>query len=142
MRADRPDLDLTQVHFERPMGDITLFGTWFGAERKPALVLLPTSKIGREGPIPCVIPLASAWRWAESTGDPKHCARVSVMFAHHMGFDPFNPHVVIRITSLIRDHIGDLLSIPPKPTERVVVADAVRTDEHGREHHSEISENV
>lgn len=138
----RADLDLTQVHFQLTYGPITLFGTWFGAERKPALVLLPTTKIGREEAIPCVIPLASAWKWAESTGDPAHAARVSVMFAQHMGLDAYNPHQVIRITSIVRDHIGDLLAIPPKPTERVVVADAVRTDEHGREHYSEISEHV
>ena len=48
-----------------------------------------------------------------------------------------------KIGSAIRDCLSDLISMPPKPVlDRVVVADAIRTDENGREHHAEISENV
>lgn len=136
------DLDLTQVHFLRTYGDITLYGTWFGKDRNPALVLMPTYLIGRPRVVPCVVPLASAWKWAPETGDPAHAARVSLMFAERLTLTPHNPMTLMRITTIIRDAIGDLLHIPPKPTEGVVVADAIRTDEYGREHHSEVIEHA
>lgn len=136
------DLDLTQVHFQRTFGDITLFGTWFGEQRRPALVLLPTYMIGYAGVVPCVVPLASAWKWAEETGDPRHAARISRMFAQSLSLSPDNIATLMRITTIIRDHIGDLIAIPPKPTECRVVADAIRTDEDGRQHHSEVIEHV
>lgn len=135
------DLDLTQVAFEKHYGDITIFGTWFGKDRRPALVLMPTAYIGVPGVTPCVVPLSHAWRWTD-IGEPQHCARVSVMFAESLGLSPHNIPTLMRITSIIRDHVGDLLMIPPKPTERVVVADAVRTDQDGREHHSEVFAHV
>lgn len=137
----RYDLDLTQTHFERNCGDITLFGSWFGKDRMPALVLVPTNKLGSEYIVPCVVPLSQAWVWDETTGDGAHCARVSCLFATNMGFG-FDTMKIMKITSIIRDNIGELINIPPKPTERIVVADAIRTDEYGREHHSEIVENV
>lgn len=137
----RYDLDLTQTHFERRYGDVTAFGTWFGKDRRPALVLVPTNKLGSEYIVPCVVPISQAWVWDENTGDGAHCARVSCLFATNMGFG-FDTMKIMKITSIIRDCIGDLLNIPPKPTERIVVADAIRTDEHGKEHHSEIVENV
>lgn len=137
----RYDLDLTQTHFQRTFGDITLFGTWFDKDRKPALVLVPTNKLGSEYIVPCVVPMSQAWVWDEATGDGAHCARVSCLFATNMGFG-FDTMKIMKITSIIRESIGDLLNIPPKPTEAVVVADAIRTDASGKQHHSEIIENV
>jgi len=137
----RYDLDLTQTHFERAYGDITLFGTWFGKNRRPALVLVPTNKIGSEYLVPCVVPMDGVWAWDEEKGDGAHCARVCVLFATNMGFG-FDTMRMMKIASIIRENIGELYKIPPKPTERIVVADAIRTDEYGREHHSEIVENV
>ncbi len=136
------DLDLTKVHFQRTYGDITLFGSWFGQDRRPALVLMPTHRIGWSGVVPCVVPLASAWKWAPETGDPAHAARISLMFAERLSLTPHNPMTCMRITTIVRDAIGDLLTIPPKPTETVVVADAIRTDEDGKQHHSEVVEHV
>lgn len=141
MTQPRYDLDLTQVHFERSYGDITAFGTWFGKERRPALVLVPTNKLGSEYITPCVVPMKQAWLWDEKTGDGAHCAHVSCLFATNLGF-AFDTMKIMKITSIIRDNIGELVNIPPKPTEAVVVADAIRTDESGKQHHSEIIENV
>jgi hypothetical protein len=141
MTQPRYDLDLTQVHFERPYGDITLFGTWFGKDRKPALCLVPTAKLGTEYITPCVVPMSQAWVWDEKDGDGAHCARVSCLFATNLGFG-FDTMKIMKITSIIGDNIGDLINIPPKPTEAVVVADAIRTDQSGKQHHSEIIENV
>lgn len=138
------DLDLTQFHFQRTYGDITLYGTWFGERRRPALVLLPTHLIGQDRykVIPCVVPVDAAWRWAKETGDPRHAARVSRMFADHLSLTPHNTMTVMRITSLIQDNLGELLNIPPKPTETYVAADAIRTDESGKQHHAEILDHV
>jgi hypothetical protein len=142
MTERRYDLDLTQSHFERRYGDITVFGTWFGKDRKPALVLLPTARVGSPDVTPCVVPLSSAWTWDENTGDGAHCARASVMFAQTLGLGFGHVNEVMKITSVIRDCLGDLINMPPKPTEAVVVADAIRTDSSGKQHHSEIIEHV
>lgn len=136
------DLDLTQAHFERICGDITVFGTWFGAKRVPALVLLPTARVGHDRVTPCVVPLQSSWLWARETGDPRHCARVSALFAESLGFNAHNAFMLMRITSLIQDHLGDLLTIPPKPSQTYVAADAILTDENGKERHAEILDHV
>lgn len=136
------DLNLTHVHFQRICGDITVFGTWFGGDRRPALVLLPTARIGHDRVMPCVVPLASAFAWDRRTGDPRHCARVSALFAENLGLNPHNAFTLMRITSLIQDHMGDLLSIPPKPAETYVAADACFTDEHGTTRYAEILDHV
>ena len=137
------DLDLTHCHAQRTFGDITAFMTWFGKRNMPALVLLPTRMIGREGAIPCVIPVSSAWAWAEETGDGAHCARASVEFARLLyGCAPSIAEVT-RVMSIVRECMHDLLTIPPKPaTDRVVVADAVRTDANGKQIHSEIMDDA
>lgn len=141
--SPRYDLDLTKTWFSRRYGDITVFGTWFGKEQRPALALVPTNSFGNDNYAPCVVPLANAHLWAEEGGDGRHCARASIAFAYSLGFNDFDITALHRIGSAIRDCLSDLISMPPKPVlDRVVVADAIRTDENGREHHAEISENV
>lgn len=137
----RYDLDLTQVQFEHRYGDITLFGTWFGQERRPALVLVPTAMIGHPGVVPCVVPLKHAWMWSK-LGDPAYAVINSYHFANSLGLAAHDPMTCMRITTVIQDNLGELLKIPPKPTERTVVADAIRVTEDGREQHSEVTENV
>lgn len=144
MPSTRPDLDLTKYQFRRVYGDITVFGTWFGEHRRPALVLIPTLKEGRAGVTPCVVPLASAYLWHidQSCGDPAHTARVSRMFAEALGMNPHNPRDCVRIVLVVQDCLDDLIKIPPKPTEKVVAADIIRTDQYGREHHAEVIDHV
>lgn len=132
------DLDLTEVQFERCYGDITVFGTWFGQDRKPALVLVATNKIGSAELIPCVVPESQSWAWSEEIGDGAHCARISSLFALNLGFG-FDAIKTMKIASVIRDCLGDLNKIPPKPkTDRLVVAEAIRTDHDGKQQASEI----
>lgn len=136
-------LDLTRYAFKRTFGDITAYGTWYGKEHDPVLVLIPTYRQSHEKTTPCVVPLTNAWKWDEMMGDPEGCAHTCVKFASLMGFDPLSRITAQRIASIIRDNIGDLLHIPPKPVEHMeVVADAFMTDESGKTKHLEVSEHV
>lgn len=139
----RPDLDLRHYHVRREYGDILLFATWFGQDRRPALVLIPTAREGKDGVTPCVVPLASAYLWCAdlAIGDIEHVVRNSKMFAQNLGFTP-SLALCRRITLIVQDALGDLLTIPPKPIERYVAADAIRTDADGREHYSEVHDHV
>lgn len=135
-------LDLTRYHHKRKHGDITAVYTWFGEELRPALVLIPTHRQHHEKTTPCVIPLENAWKWDEHVGDPAGCARTCYAFAGYLGLDPLSSMTLQRIASIIRDGLGELLNIPPKPDERIVVADAVITDEHGKQRHHEVLSDV
>lgn len=132
-------LDLTRYAFRHQRGDLTLYGTWFGKDNpRPCLVLTATYR----RTVPCVVLLENAWLWSDEVGDPGHCARSSVNFAQYLGLDYTNQITCMRVTSLIQDHLGDLIAMPPKPNERIVVADAILTDEHGKERHAEVTRRV
>lgn len=120
-------LDLTQYHARYRVGDVTVFLTWFGKQSRPAMVLTPTMKHGDARMVPCVVPLASIWAWDEHTGDGAHCARTSKQFAALLGLSP-SVQSIVKVTSIIRDFIGDLIRMPPKPAEKIVVADAFVTN--------------
>lgn len=140
MSDHRPILDLNESHFVQAHGDITVFGTWYGTtERRPCLVLLPTYQ-RMDKVTPCIIPIDNAWKWAEETGDVRDVARSCFQFCQALGLDPYNQITVMRVLSIIRDHMGDLLSMPaaPVPQGLHVTADAVWKDEQGKEHHREI----
>ena len=135
-------LDLTKYWSKRQHGDITSYLSWFGPEQRPALVLIPTYRQSVQKTTPCVVPLDHAWKWDERLGDPEGCARTCMEFAGHLGLDPLSKITCMRICSIIRDSLGDLVSIPPKPTERTVAADAIITDASGRQRHAEIIDHV
>ena len=137
-------LDLTKYWERRTHGDITAFYTWLytGEDYEPALVLVPTYRQHHEKTTPCVVPLRNAWKWDEYLGDPAGCARTCYQFADFLGLNQLSAMTCQRIASIIRDGLGDLVSIPPKPTERKVVADAIITDHNGRQRHAEVLDNV
>ncbi|NTE96697.1 hypothetical protein [Agrobacterium tumefaciens] len=138
----RHALDLTQCHFTKERGDLTLYGSWYGDRLRPCLALMPTNN--KEFSIPLVIVVDDAWKWNPDDPDAQpelNAAQVNA-FLHANQFDDANQFTRLRVISFIHDYLGDLLRIPPKKTERAVVADAYRTDENGKVHHSEISENV
>lgn len=140
--STRIALDLTRYAFRRQHGDITVYGTWFGEQQRPALVLVPSYREGFERVTPCVVPLENAWKWSEEVGDQQDAVQTAFQFAECLGLDGFNRFTLLRILSIVRDELGELLKIPPKPTEAVVVADAFRTDENGNVRHFEIKEHV
>jgi hypothetical protein len=134
-------LDLSRVHATFRHGDITAHIAWFGDDLTPCLVLVPAHAEGHERVTPCIVPLRAAWVWSEAIGDGRHCALTAHQFCHHLRINP-SMQANFRITSIIRDHLQDLLTAPPCPYERVVVADAIRTGSDGRQHHSEIEERL
>lgn len=140
--STRIALDLTKYAFRRQHGDITVYGTWFGDRQRPVLVLVPTHRLSFDKTTPCVIPLENAWKWSEEAGDPRDAVQTAFKFAELLGLDGFNRFTVMRILSIVRDELGELLKIPPKPTESQVVADAFRTDVNGKVTHTEIREHV
>lgn len=133
-------LDLTKTHFTQQHGDITVHGSWYGEQQKPCLVLVPSFRMGFEKVTPCIVPLESAWAWSEEEGEPRHTVQMALQFASCLGLDGFNRFTLMRILTIVRDHLGDLMKIPPKPHDFAVVADAFRTDRDGRVHHIEIKE--
>jgi hypothetical protein len=140
--STRPVLDLTKNAFVRELGDITVFGTWYGEHKRPALVLLATASIGKPNVVPCVVQLQDAWRWSREHGDVAYHVQQSMTIAHLLGLTAHNRYTCMRITTLIQDHLQDLKDMPLKPSERAVVADAFLTDRYGKVRHTEVSDDV
>lgn len=141
------DLSYGRWAFRRTKGDITVFGSWTGANETQSLVLLPTALIGHEGAIPCVVRLEGSWIYSEEIGDHHQAYVEAERFAAALGLFPFDPRNVHRVMSIIRDSLGDLLTMPPKPpswaVKTVAVADARSVNlETGEVHETEIHEDV
>lgn len=141
----RPTLDLTRYAWRQKHGDLVVFGTWrYDADENdwvPCMVILPA--LFRRGyAVPCIVTLDLAWIWSEEEGDPRYAAEIAAQFCEALGL-PVTLSNGIRILSIVRDHIEDMVKrIPPKPPEKVVVADAILTNERGKQLHSEIVEDV
>lgn len=122
MDARRPFLDLTRYAFKREVGELTIYGTWVPlpdntGESEPALAIVPRFRvIGR----PAVIALSSAYKY----NDPAYLARAAHVFTQALGVAA-GVNDTLKIASLIDDHLSDLISMPPEPTQAVAVADAV-----------------
>lgn len=139
----RYDLDLTKPHFEKRRGDLMLYGAWHGKRLRPCLVVLPAYRTGRM--VPLVIEVDDAWQWQpdDIDADPRRSAQLIGTFLLANGMDASNTFTAMKVASLIHDHLGDLLRIPPKSTEDVVVADAFQTDrDTGKVTHKEVIERV
>ncbi len=138
-------LDLTRYMAKHDIGDITAIMTWTMHNQRPCIVLIPTFvPTHNERITPCIVPLDNAWIWDEVAGDGAHCANATYQFACSLGFNP-TPRLLIRITSIIRELLGDLLSMPPMPRfyDPLVVADATLTNlETGKVTQSEVTEHV
>ncbi len=138
-------LDLNRYLAKFHRGDITAFLTWTTHNGRPCLVLIPTHVLLHYDRVtPCIVPMDAAWAWDETTGDGAHAARTSYDFACALGFTP-SPPVLMRITGIIRDLLGDLLVMPVMPAfyDTRVEADATITSlETGKVTQKEITSNV
>lgn len=105
----------------RHIGDLSVYFTWIFNEDQeadePCLVIIP--RYQRQGFKPCVVALSAAYKY----NDPRYLARISWEFLSLLGFaqTPSEGH---KVASLIHDHLGDLLTMPPSPTTTIIVADA------------------
>lgn len=142
---DKPVLDLSLSAWERVQGDVTVIGTWILTTERPVLALVPTRRKRDADRIsPCLIPIDMAYLWDEYTGDPVHCAQATFEFAKSLGFNEFDPINMVRLTSIIRDHLGDLLTMGPMPTtEKAVAADVIMVDrDSGKTVEAEVVDHV
>lgn len=124
-------LDLSRRAFDFQRGNITVIGTWVQLDFRrwrPCLVLVRTGEELREDTWPCVVTVDQAWIWSEEIGDPQRAAHQAMAFAQALRLGD-TPQTVIRIASLIHDHLGDLLGIPPyqgpddEPVAEVTITD-------------------
>ena len=131
MNTATPIIDLKFALWEKVCGEVTIIGTWRLDTHEPILVLIPTlAKFRNHARMqPCIVSKDTAYRWAEETGDPAWCAQTSIEFARALKLGEFEPRRVMWLTSLIREHIGDLLMMPMFPEhEKQVVAEVIQTD--------------
>lgn len=140
--GERKPIDLTRVHFQRQKGQIMVYGTWYlggyGTIPRPCLVLANVLAMPPAAMLGCVL-LDDAHLWSEEVGDPQYAAVTSFNMARRMGLNVADIGEPMKVATAIRDHLSDLISIPPMPpSERVVVADATMVDESGRTIVSEI----
>ncbi len=113
-------IDLTNPAWSQVHGDLTVYGTYWLADEdgpRPCLVLLPTDQRRWANLMPCVVLLDQAWIWSEEIGDPRRAAQTAFEFATCLGLDP-EPTTVMRIRSLIVDHLPDLVPMPPMPADQ------------------------
>jgi hypothetical protein len=141
----RPVLDLTIRHFTRELGDLTLIGTWYGAnieDSEPVLCLVPTYRILFDGVAlrakPCCVALSSAYLYDE----PGYLLRRAREFSMAMGFEDSMARTH-KVASAIYDSLRDLIVMPPRPVlGSFVGADATITDGMGRQRTVELRTDV
>lgn len=138
MTDRKPAIDLTRYQFKRELGELALYGTWVYNEdqesEEPALVVL--NAIHPRAFKPCVVALSAAWKY----NDARYLARVAKEFVTLLGLSD-SMTTAYKVASLIADHLGDLLNMPPNPTDTIVVADAT-IGADGRKRSIEIVEYV
>lgn len=132
-----PALDLTNRAFTHVLGDVTIIGTWYGADFddcEPVLCLVPTHRINMFDGVsirskPCCVALSAAYLY----DDPKHLLMRSRQFCAALGFSD-DMSRVNKIAEAIHGRLQDLIQMPPRPVlGSFVGADATVTDEMGRQ---------
>lgn len=112
------NLDLSEYHFKRPVlmgGILSAYGTWWHDEGKhePCLVILRAGEEGSPYTVPCVVLLKDAWKWSEEAGMPGYGHKWATRFAATLRFNENDLKTVFGVLSIVRDQLGDLISIPP-----------------------------
>jgi hypothetical protein len=129
---NKPVLDLTNRSFTRVLGDLTIIGTWYGAdidECEPVLCLVPTFRINMFDGVsirskPCCVALSAAHLYDE----PRYLLTRAREFSQLLGFsdDMQRTH---KIAEAIHGSLLDLIKMPPRPVlGSFVGADATLTD--------------
>jgi hypothetical protein len=138
-------LNLSKVHFVKRHGSIMAFGTWLKTNDgyRPCLVLIRVGDERSEHCIPCIVTMDNIWVWTEEVGDEVKCGEIVAGFLDYLRLSPTKKNA-FKILDVVRNHIGDVLSIPPRPRfETVVTADMVVTNnETGQRIETEVTEDV
>jgi len=134
-------LDLNVWHFRQNHGDIEVFGTWYNddGQYEPCLALLPAFRRRGLELWPCIVRLGTISIYSEEIGDPVAALHESVAISERLGLG--NP---ARVVTILRGHLYDLMTIPPRPMEHLsVAAEITRTDRAtGDVSHAEIMDDV
>lgn len=138
---NKPVLDLTNRAFTRVLGDITIIGTWYGAdidEAVPVLCIVPTFRVLFDGVAlrskPCCVALSSAHLYDE----PNYLLARSMEFSKALGFED-SMQRTHKIAEAIHGSLLDLIKMPPRPVlGSYVGADATLTDGMGRQQSVEL----
>ena len=146
--AERPLIDLKRNAGKFQHGDITAYLTWAGDNRRPCLVLVPSWTFGKANlrrVTPCIVPMDNAWKWDAQRGLPGECAATSMAFAEALGLSA-NLVTAMRITTIIHDHLQDLIRMRPE-THRdgatYVAAEIIRTNrDTGEQVYTEVHEHA
>lgn len=121
MTARQHAIDLTRHTFKREVGELAIYGTWIYNEDQedyePALVVINALNPRRFKP--CVVALSAAYKYNE----PAYMARVAKEFVTLLGLQD-SMTMAYKVAMLIEDSLGDLLTMPPNPTDKIVVGDA------------------
>ena len=136
----RPALDLSKRHAEHIDGELTTILTWYGEtveDSEPCIVMIPTFRTLAPGHWkPCVIALSSAFRY----DDAQYLWDSASSIASILGI---GSSATFKVADKIQSCLLELIKMPPRPVEqRTVVADAILTDESGRQTTAEIIEDV
>lgn len=141
-----PTIDLTCNAFTKVYGEITVYGTWFnkdGTNWRPALVLTRTGDEHLEYCVPCVMSMDRIWVMDEKIGDEVKAGQIigSFLAPLRMSMSKRNAY---RLLSILRNHIGDAISIGVRPVlDSEVIADAKFINKTtGKTVETEITENA
>ncbi len=116
-------LDLSRYHFRRRKGDLTVLGTWLRTDEdwRPCLAIVRTGEEADDRTVPCVITIDKAWIWTEEVGDIVIAAHTTAGFLDALRMTPDNRNI-LRILSIVRDSLGDLVTMPPFQAHETYVA--------------------
>lgn len=136
-------LNLDNRSFTRVLGDLTLIGTWYGAdidESEPVLCLVPTYRINMFDGVsirskPCCVALSAAYLY----DDPRYLLAKSREFCVMLGFSE-DMQRVHKIAEAIHGSLQDLIQMPPRPViGSIAGAEATLTDmDSGRQSVTEL----
>ncbi|EHK57644.1 hypothetical protein [Allomesorhizobium alhagi] len=140
-----PVLDLTKRAWVRTRGELTAIGTWIciDEQMRPCMAIVRTGEELGDYTFPCVVTMDKAWIYSEEIGDMAKAAHQVASF-----LDPLRlgtgTRAIFRLLGLIRDCLGDLLSIPPyvAPAQTAIAELTVTERETGKVREVEILSDV
>lgn len=138
--TERPVLDLTKQHSHHIDGELTVIFTWYGEtvdDSEPCVVLVPSYRILAPGHYkPCVIALSSAYKY----DDAQYLWQSAAHIANILGL---GASATFKVADKIQSCLLELIKMPPRPVDQqIVVADAIVTEQSGRQSTAEIIEEV